>query len=121
MNIEEVRTFCLTLPETTEAFPFDDVTLIFKVCGKMFLLLPLDSERHSFSVKCDPEKAIELREKYSCVEAAYHFNKKHWNTIYLTGEMQDNEIRDWIEHSYKKVVEGLPKIDKQRIFNLFQQ
>ena len=115
MDIEEIRAFCLTLPETTENFPFDEVTLVFKVCGKMFLILPLDGDTRSVSVKCDPEQAVELREKYQCVIPAYHFNKKHWNTIYLTGEMQTSELQYWIMHSYKKVIEKLSRKDKLKL------
>ena len=86
MNIEEVREYCLSLKNTIECFPFDEVSLVFKVENKMFLLLPLDA-----------------------VEPAYHFNKKYWNSIYLDRDMEDEEIKRWIFHSYREVIAKLPK------------
>ena len=109
MNIENVREFCVSLKNVTESFPFDNVSLVFKVEGKMFLLLPLDAEEPCFSVKCDPDLAIEIREKYRAVEPAFHFNKKYWNTIFLDRDMSDEEIRSWILHSYKEVIKKLLK------------
>lgn len=109
MNIEDVRLFCLSLKNTTECLPFDDVSLVFKVENKMYLLLPLDAVEPSLTVKCDPEKAEDLRERYRAVEPGYHFNKKHWNTIYLERDMSDEEIRQWIRHSYREVIAKLPK------------
>ena len=96
-----------------ETFPFDDVTLVFKVMGKMFLLIGLERwERgeSSINVKCDPQTAIELREKYDgVVTGAFHMNKKHWNTIYMNQSMADQEVFAWIDHSYDLVVSGLTK------------
>ena len=109
MNIEEVRNFCLQLPNTSECFPFDEVSLVFKVENKMYLLLPLDAEEPQIAVKCDPDVAIDLRQKYEAVEGAYHFNKKHWNTIYLNRDMSSSEIESWIIHSFREVVGKLPK------------
>ena len=83
MNIEEAREYCLSLKNATECFPFDDVSLVFKVEGKMFLLLPLDASEPCVSLKCSTDYTEELRERYTAVEGAYHFNKKYWNTIYL--------------------------------------
>lgn len=109
MNIEEIREYALSLPQTSESFPFDDVSLVFKVAGKMFMLLPLDAEEKSISVKCDPHLAEEFREKYAAVEGAYHFNKKYWNTIYLERDMDEQQIKEWIRHSYDEVVRKLPR------------
>ncbi|MDL2322786.1 MmcQ/YjbR family DNA-binding protein [Bacteroidales bacterium OttesenSCG-928-A17] len=109
MNIEELHEYCASFPETAETFPFDDVSLVMKVCGKMFALIPLDEPELQIALKCDPEKAIELREKYSCVEGAYHFNKKYWNTIYLNRGMKDEDVKFWIRHSIDEVVKKLPK------------
>ncbi len=109
MNIEELRDVCLGIKGAEEYFPFDDVTLVFKVMDKMFALIPLDSERVQISLKCDPDIAVELREKYTCVEAAYHFNKKYWNTIFMDGKMNREEIIQWINHSVKEVIKKLPK------------
>lgn len=109
MNIEEVREYCISFKNVTEHFPFDDVSLVFKVENKMFLLLPLDAEEPSISLKCDPDLAIELRERYNAVVPAYHFNKKHWNSIYLQRDMSDEEIKEWIRHSFREVIAKLPK------------
>ena len=87
MNIEEVREYCLSLKNTIECFPFDEVSLVFKVENKMFLLLPLDAEEPHVSLKCSTDYVEELRERYTAVEPAYHFNKKYWNSIYLDRDM----------------------------------
>jgi len=108
MNIEELREYCITKPSVTEEFPFDDVTLVFKVAGKMFALTGLDKE-FSVNLKCDPERAIELREAYSAVQPGYHMNKKHWNTVYIDGSINDTVLKEWIDHSYQLVVKSLPK------------
>ncbi len=109
MHIEDVRNYCLSLKNTTESFPFDDVSLVFKVENKMYLLASLDAEEPYIAVKCDPDTAIALRDRYSAVEPAYHFNKKHWNAIYLERDMDDAQIYEWIKHSYKLVIAKLPK------------
>jgi predicted DNA-binding protein (MmcQ/YjbR family) len=117
MNIEDFRTYCLSLRGVTEETPFDENTLVFKVMGKMFALADM-IDFESFNVKCEPEKAVELREKYSSVKAGYHMNKKHWNTILVRGELNDNELKHWISHSYHLVVTGLPKKVKEELNNL---
>lgn len=117
MNIEELRDLCLQVKGTVEYFPFDDVTLVFKVMDKMFAAIPLDAERHCIVLKCDPEKAIELREKYSFIEGAYHFNKKYWNAIYLDGSMNKNDFIRWINHSVDEVIKKLPKKQQQEYAN----
>jgi Uncharacterized protein conserved in bacteria len=109
MNVEELHEYCLSFHNTAGSFPFDEVSLVLKVCGKMFALIPLDEPELQIAVKCDPEKAVELREKYACVEGAFHFNKKYWNTIYLNREMKDEEVKSWIRHSIDEVVKKLPK------------
>lgn len=109
MNIEEVREYCLSLRNSTECFPFDEVSLVFKIEGKMFLLLPLDADEPHVSLKCSTDYTEELRDRYSAVEGAFHFNKKYWNTIYLERDMSDEEIRRWILHSYHEVIAKLPK------------
>ncbi len=108
MNIEELREYCLSKKGTTEAFPFDEDTLVFKVMGKMFCLTSL-SEPDSINLKCDPEKAIELREQYPCVQPGYHMNKKMWNTVVIDGSVSKKLLKEWIDHSYDLVVAGLPK------------
>ena len=108
MNIETVRLYCLGKPDVTESFPFDDTTLVFKVRNKMFALLNLEGVP-SVNLKCDPEKARELREHYPCVLPGYHMNKKHWNTVLLEQAVDDDLLCAWIDDSYNLVVAGLPK------------
>jgi predicted DNA-binding protein (MmcQ/YjbR family) len=109
MNIETLHEYCISLKGVTESFPFDDVSLVLKVCGKMFALIPLDEEELQIALKCDPEKAIELREHYACVTSAYHFHKKYWNTLFLNREMDDTDVKFWIRHSIDEVLKKLPK------------
>jgi predicted DNA-binding protein (MmcQ/YjbR family) len=109
MNLEELRDYCLGLKGATECLPFDDVTLVLKVQGKMFALIPLDTTETTISLKCDPEKAIVLREKFNAVVPAWHFNKKHWNTVYIDASISTEQLCEWIQHSYQLVVAGLPK------------
>ena len=115
MNIEEVRNYCLSKKGTTEDFPFDDVSLIIKVGGKMFILIPLDAEEKRIALKCDPEYAVELREKYESVRPAWHFNKKHWNDVFLDGAVTDTEVKAWIDHSYEMVLKGMSKKMREAI------
>mgnify|MGYP002865838952 CR=1 FL=1 len=111
MNIEELREYCLSKPFTSESFPFDETTLVFKVKNKMFALT--DIERNlSINLKCDPGKAIQLRERYDAVLPGYHMNKRLWNTVMLDGRLNDAQIREWIDDSYKLVIEKLPKKDR---------
>jgi len=115
MNIEEIREYCISRKHVTEGFPFNDTALVFKVHGKMFALLDLSEEKRGISLKCDPELAIELREQYPEVSPAYHFNKKHWNGIDIYGNISSRLIRDWIDHSYKIVVDSLPKSKREEL------
>ena len=108
MNIEELRDYCLSLPGTTEDFPFDAETLVFKVGGKMYLLTGLDGP-FSINVKCDPERAVTLREQYPAVRPGYHMNKVHWNTVDVDGSVNDALLKEWIQHSYQLVRQSLPK------------
>lgn len=116
MNIEELYNYCLSIPLVEASFPFDEVTLVLKVLGKMIALVPLDAEVKSISLKCDPEKAIALREQYSCVKPAHHMNKKYWNSIELSGDMPDEEIKGWIHHSIEEVVKKMPKKKQQEFY-----
>ncbi|TVQ13998.1 MAG: MmcQ/YjbR family DNA-binding protein [Bacteroidetes bacterium] len=108
MNIEEFRDFCLSMKGTTEDFPFDEQALVFKVMGKMFALTNVDTFE-SINLKCDPEKALELREQYPGVQPGYHMSKKHWNTILTNGEIPDPLLKQWTRDSYDLVVAGLTK------------
>ncbi len=108
MDIEEYREYCITKAGVTEEFPFDQNTLVFKVMGKMFALCDVQAFE-SINLKCEPEKAVELREQYDGVTPGYHMSKKHWNTVVMDGSINDNLIRGWIDDSYNLVVSGLPK------------
>src|SRR5450631_3453638 len=104
MNIESLREYCLSKPGVEETLPFGPDTLVYKVGGKAFLLMGLDSEELRFNVKCDPEKALELREDFSCVLPGFHMNKKHWNTIVVDGSVPIKQIKEWIDWSYELVI-----------------
>jgi predicted DNA-binding protein (MmcQ/YjbR family) len=109
MHIEEFRGFCLSLKGVEEGFPFGPDTLVYKVMGKVFCISGLNSNPTQFNVKCDPEKAIELREEFSGVIPGFHMNKKHWNTVVMDGSFSDEQGRKWISDSYNLVAESLPK------------
>lgn len=116
MNIEELRTYCLSKPRVTEHMPFGDNALVFKVMDKMFALTNLEGEL-KVSLKCDPELAVELREQYPEVTPAYHFNKKHWNTVLINGSVDRKTICEWIDNSYDLVVKKLPLARQKEIIN----
>jgi len=113
MNIEEVRLYCLAKKGVTEDTPFGSDTLVFKVIGKMFALMNLEGALQ-LNLKCDPEEAIRLREEFDAVLPGYHMNKKHWNTIIVDGRITENQIRKWIDDSYRLVVLKLTK--KEQVF-----
>jgi predicted DNA-binding protein (MmcQ/YjbR family) len=108
MFLDDVRNHCLQKTGVTEGFPFDKNTIVFKVFGKMFALMGVDVF-DSLNLKCDPEKAIELRETYQGVQPGYHMNKKHWNTVLLNEDVSDKLLLELIDHSYELVYASLPK------------
>jgi predicted DNA-binding protein (MmcQ/YjbR family) len=112
MDIEFYRDYCLSKAGVTEEFPFDQNTLVFKVMGKMFALTDVDLFTF-INLKCDPERAIELREKYSSIKPGYHMNKVLWNSVYMDGSVPDNLTKELIDHSYDLIVDNLPKKLKQ--------
>jgi predicted DNA-binding protein (MmcQ/YjbR family) len=114
VNIEEIRDHCLSKPGVTEDMPFGEDTLVFRVGGKLFLLTSL-SQGDRFNVKCDPERAIELREQHTEVQPGYHMNKKHWNTVHTNGNLSRRQICDMIDHSYELVLKSLPKNIRDKI------
>lgn len=114
MNIEQYRDYCLAKPGTTESFPFDQNTLVFKVMDKMFALADVD-QFISMNLKCDPERAVKLREQYEEVIPGYHMNKKHWNTVVIDGVLSDEFLYELIDHSYELIVSSLPKSKKQEL------
>jgi predicted DNA-binding protein (MmcQ/YjbR family) len=115
MDLETIRKYCLEKKSVTESFPFGESTLVFKVSGKMFLLIGLDNMPLQFNVKCDPEKAEELREEYPSVTPAWHMNKKHWNTVILNGQISAKLIHTWIDESYALVVGTLPLKERKKL------
>ncbi len=116
MDIFEFREFCLrTLPLTEEATPFDETTLVFKVQGKMFALCDMD-DFSWINLKCDPDKAVEQRERYhEWIKPGFHMNKNHWNTVSVAGDLSDAFLRELIRDSYLLVVNGLPRAKKAEV------
>jgi len=109
MDIEAFRKYCLGLQGVEETFPFGPDTLVYKVFGKVFAITGLDSEEFNVNLKCDPERAIDLREEYpDQIIPGWHMNKKHWNTVYFETGLNDKTLKDLIDHSYNLVVDGLP-------------
>ncbi len=117
MNIEELRDYCLSKKGTSEGFPFDETTLVFKVMDKMFALTDIE-DNFGVNLKCDPEKAIELREHYPEVKPGWHMNKKLWNTVDMNGNLSDSLIKEWIDHSYDLIVASLPKKKRDELEKL---
>lgn len=109
MDIEQLRDYCLTKPEAEECFPFGPETLVYKVNGKIFLLASIDKQPLQFNVKCDPEKAIDLREQYSSVMPGYHMNKKLWNTVIIDGTLSSDLLKEFVDDSYTLVIKGKKK------------
>ena len=118
MNIEEFRQYCIAKKGVTEEFPFDESTLVFKVMGKMFALAPLERLPTQANLKCDPERALELREEYDgIIIPGYHMSKVHWNTLYLE-QLPSNLIYELTDHSYDLVVSKFPRKLKEEIDRL---
>src|SRR6476646_7930754 len=113
MNIETLREYCLSKKAVTEDFPFGEDTLVFRVINKIFLLVSLSSNPLQFNDKCDPDKAIELREQYDAVKPGYHMNKKHWNTIIMDGSLSNALSKEIIDDSYNLIVQSLPKKERE--------
>ena len=117
MNIEQFRNHCLKKKGVTEEFPFGNETLVYKVMGKLFALAGVDNFE-SINLKCDPEEAVLLREKYDAVQPGYHMNKKHWNTVMLDGSLTDKLVFKLIDDSYNLVAAGLTKANKKALEGL---
>jgi predicted DNA-binding protein (MmcQ/YjbR family) len=118
MNIEELRSLCLSLSGVEETLPFGPDTLVYKVMGKVFCLVSLDTQPLQCNVKCDPDRVDGLREAFSGVLPGYHMNKKHWNTIVFDGSFTDLQARSWVLDSYALVVSGLPARLKGQLTSL---
>ncbi len=109
MNHDIIRDYCLRKKGTSYDFPFDEEVMACRVAGKIFLLMSILQFPVSINVKCDPEKAVDLRERYEAVKPGYHQNKKHWNTVICDGSLTDVEIFSFIDHSYEMVLKSLSK------------
>ena len=118
MDLETIRSYCLSKKGVTECFPFDEETLVFKVMDKMFLLCNINSDELAISVKCDSLLAMELRERYEFVTPAYHMNKKMWNSVTYTGAFSKQQFYEMIDHSYDEVVKGLTRKDRLALNDL---
>jgi predicted DNA-binding protein (MmcQ/YjbR family) len=114
MDVEFFREICLALPQTNEELPFDEVTLCFKVGGKIFAILPLDDGDRA-NLKCDPERVEELRAAYNGIIPGYHMNKQHWNTVLFYEDIPDHLIRELIQHSYELIVSKLSRKTRQEL------
>ena len=112
MNAEQIREYCIAKKGVTESFPFNEEVLVFKVLDKMFALISL-SKPDSINLKCDPERAIELREQYDDIIPGFHINKKHWNTVMLTGSLSKKLIFELIDHSFEQVLKSMGKKGEQ--------
>jgi predicted DNA-binding protein (MmcQ/YjbR family) len=118
MDLESFREYCLAKKAATEGTPFGETVVVFKVGGKMFALASLDEVPTTVNLKCDPDLALELRDRYEQVRPGYHMNKKHWNTVELGSGIPDVEIRKMIDHSYDLVAQSLPKKERERFSSI---
>lgn len=118
MNLEFLRTYCLSKKGATEDFPFGEDTLVFKVMGKMFAATNIEEENLRVNLKCDPERTIQLREEHEDIIPGYHMNKKHWNTVYLEKDLPGRLKTELIDHSYDLVVKSLKKSDREMLESL---
>ena len=117
MDIETYREYCISKPGVTEGFPFDNQTLVFKVMGKMFALCDVDLFTF-INLKCDPDRAVELREQYEGIKPGYHMSKAHWNSVYMDGSIPDNLTKELTDDSYNLIVASLPKKVKEELSKL---
>ena len=115
MDLEQFREYCLSKVAATESMPFGEGVLVFKVAGKIFALATLDEIPATVNLKCDPDVALELRDRYQQVQPGYHMNKKHWNTVEIDSGVPEAELCKMIEHSYDLVVRALPKAQHDQL------
>src|SRR6266550_1124228 len=115
MDLEDFREHCLNKPHVAESTPFGEDVLVFKVCGKIFALAALDEIPITANLKCDPDLALELRDRYEQVQPGYHMNKKHWNKILNDSGIPEPEIRMMVDHSYDLVVKSLTKAQRAKL------
>ena len=117
MDLAQFREYCLSKPRATEGTPFGPDVLVFKVRGKMFALAALEEVPTTVNLKCDPDLALELRDRYEQIQPGYHMNKKHWNTVEIESGIPDAEVREMIDHSYELVTKSLPKAERKKLEN----
>ncbi len=117
MDLAQFREYCLSKPRATEGTPFGPDVLVFKVRGKMFALAALEEVPTTVNLKCDPELALELRDRYEQIQPGYHMNKKHWNTVEIESGIPDAEVREMIDHSYELVTQSLSKAERKKLEN----
>ena len=115
MRVDVFREYCLKKAGVTEDSPFGPEHAVFKVGGKMFALLAFEEIPPTANLKCDPDVALELRDRYEEVQPGYHMNKKHWNTVQIDGAIPSQELTKMIDHSYQLVVKSLPRSERQRL------
>jgi predicted DNA-binding protein (MmcQ/YjbR family) len=115
MTRDDVIEFCSSRPEVVEDFPFGDEVAVFKVAGKMFALVSLTGPAGFVNLKCDPDLALELRDRHVAVRPGYHANKRHWNTVDLDVPLDGDDLREMIDHSYDLVIAGLPRAQRDRL------
>ena len=115
MDLAQFREYCLTKPQVTEGTPFGEDVLVFKIGGKMFALASLDEVPSTVNLKCDPDQALELRDRYEQVRPGYHMNKKHWNTVEIDSGLRETELRKMVDHSYELVVQSLPRTVRAKL------
>ncbi|MFD9070335.1 MmcQ/YjbR family DNA-binding protein [Streptomyces lasiicapitis] len=115
MTPDELRALCLSFNDAAEEFPFGPDASVFKVAGKMFALSRLDGDPLTVNLKCDPEIAVQLRAAHPEIAPGWHMNKRHWNTVTLTGTLPDRQLRELVEDSYDLVVAGLPRAVRLRL------
>jgi len=118
ISYDRAKEMCLSLPGTSCDYPFDEVTLVFRVSDKMFALINEERQPLSMNLKCDPDEALKLRSMYEQISAGYHMNKKHWNTVELQGVLTDEQIQAMVRHSYDLVFKKLKKAERERISKL---
>ena len=117
MDLTQLREYCLSKPRATEGTPFGPDVLVFKVRGKMFALAALEEVPTTVNLKCDPDLALELRDRYEQIQPGYHMNKKHWNTVEIESGIPDAEVREMIDHSYELVTQSLSKAERKKLEN----
>ncbi|MEQ8907777.1 MAG: MmcQ/YjbR family DNA-binding protein [Vicingaceae bacterium] len=113
MNIEQFREYCISKEAVTESFPFNETTLVFKVYGKMFALCDIELFEYA-NLKCDADKALELREMFSAVKPGYHMSKKHWNSVYFHEDLPEKDILKLVDHSYELIIQSISKRKKEK-------